>query len=72
MNYEEAIDHSFKVRWKTSTCSAGEKCWCRIIEPEEPIMFDGDEELYIAGSGSMPREYAEYIVELHNKSLQDG
>lgn len=37
MNYKEAIEYSLKVKWKTTTCSSGEKCWCRIIEPEQEI-----------------------------------
>lgn len=78
MTHEEATAKSMTVRWKTSTCLSGEECWCRIIEPEEPIFYtattlpDGDdEELYIAGSGCVPTEYAEHIVKLHNQSLGD-
>jgi len=69
MNYEEATEHSLKVRWKTETCSSGKKCWCRIISPEEELTDDQGNEIYIAGSGSVPKIYAEHIVKLHNESL---
>lgn len=71
MNYKEAIEYSMTVKWKTTTCSGGEKCWCRIIEPENEIKDDEGNEIYIAGSGRVPTQYAEHIVELHNASLND-
>ncbi len=76
MTYEEAQEHSLTVRWKSTTCSSGEECWCRILTTEEPIMYDSHhggsgEELYIAASGCIPTIYAERIVELHNKALDD-
>ena len=37
MNYKEAIEYSLTVKWKTTPCSSGEECWCRIIEPEQEI-----------------------------------
>ena len=55
MTYEEAQKESLKVKWKASPCQQGEECWCRIIEPVEPIMYDGDEEYYIVGSASIPK-----------------
>lgn len=69
MTYEQAQKEALKVKWKATQCHQGEKCWCRIIEPAEPILYDGDEEYYIVGSGSIPQLEAEYLVELHNKSL---
>ena len=69
MTYEEAQKESLKVKWKSSPCQQGEECWCRIIEPVEPIMYDGDEEYYIVGSASIPKLEAEHLVELHNNSL---
>jgi hypothetical protein len=69
MNYEEATEHSLKVRWKTETCSSGKKCWCRIISPEEYLTDDKGNEIYIAGSGCVPKKHAEHIVKLHNDSL---
>ena len=31
--------NKYKVKWKVSPCFSGEDCWCRIIEPEEPITY---------------------------------
>jgi hypothetical protein len=69
MTYEDAQKEALKVKWKATPCLQGEECWCRIIEPVEPILYDGDEEYYIAGSGSIPKLEAEYLVELHNRKL---
>lgn len=75
MTYEEAQAHSLTVRWKLETCGQGDACWCRILTPEEPILYDdghgGTDELYIAASGCVPTIYAEHIVKLHNDSLDD-
>lgn len=70
MNYRETMEHSLKVRWKTRVCNSGEDCWCRIIEPETILLDEDGDEVYIAGSGSVDKVHAEYIVELHNKSLE--
>ena len=69
MNYKEAIELSLKTKWKLSNCQEGEKCWCRVIEPETEISDQDGNEIYIAGSGSISKEHAEHIVYLHNKSL---
>jgi len=69
MTYEQAQQKSLTVKWKASPCNQGEECWCRIIEPVEPILYDGNEEYYIVASGSIPKLEAEYLVELHNRSL---
>ena len=69
MNYEQAQKESLKVKWKAVPCHQGEECWCRIIEPIEPIIYDENEEYYIVASGSIPKLEAEYLVKLHNKSL---
>lgn len=73
MNYKEAEKKAFKVKWKTEICSSGKKCWCRIIAPAKPIFINyGEikEEFYILSSGSLSKEFAEYFVKLHNKSLK--
>ena len=73
MTYQEAIEKSFTVKWKTGTCSQGEKCWCRTVEPLEPILFeDGDTltEYYVVRSGEMLKETAEHFVKLHNETLK--
>lgn len=78
MNYEEAQNKAFKVEWIAKECSSKD-CWCRMLFPKEPIIYNHkinnhigmDEEFYIVGSGSINKEFAEYIVDLHNKSLKN-
>lgn len=72
MNYQEAKQHSLTVKWKTTPCQVGESCWCCIVEPEQEIKDDDGNEIYIVGSGSISKEYAEHIVKLHNDSLNGG
>lgn len=69
MTYEEAIKLSLTVKWKTSTCPSGDACWCRVIEPVEKIEDKDGNEIYIVGAGSILKEYANYIVDLHNNSI---
>ena len=72
MTYQEAIDKSFTIKWKVGTCSQGEQCWCRTIEPIEQILYiDGDiEDSYsIVRRGEMLKETAEYFVKLHNETF---
>lgn len=72
MNFEEATDLSLKVRWKTTVCGSGEDCWCRLIVPENPIKYEyngTEDEIYIVGSGALPKAYAEHIVKLHNAQV---
>ena len=71
MTYKESIKHSLTVRWKTETCTSGEKCWCRIISPETEILDNDGNEIYIAGSGVLDRIYAEYIVKIHNEHINN-
>lgn len=56
--------------WKTETCPQGEKCWCRMIVPVEPVLDGEDDEMRIVGSGALHKVYAEYIVDLHNQKFQ--
>jgi len=70
MTYEEAQQKALTVEWITSICNQGESCWCRVIEPKEPIIWgQNNEEYYIVSSGSIPQLEAEHLVELHNKNL---
>lgn len=73
LTYTEAQEKALSVRWKSTPCFEGEKCWCRLVSPEEPIPYEdaqGDSEFdYIIGSGSVSKIFAEHIVDLHNKSL---
>jgi len=79
-NYDEAHRYSLTIPWKLELCNTGESCWCRVIAPSEPIKFkekisnwikeditrDFD---YIIPDGSIDRETAEYVLELHNRSV---
>lgn len=73
MNYEEAIRKSLKVEWKVGFCPQGDKCWCRTIEPIEPITFinqnNEEDEFYILPIGSLNKETVEHLVKLHNNKL---
>jgi len=65
---DEASELALQVKWKTSSCG-NDTCWCRIIEPDEPILYgENNEEFYIIGSGAVDKEFAEYFVFLHNES----
>lgn len=69
MTYDEALAYSLTIPWQVTPCNHGEKCWCRIIEPVEEIKDKDDNDIYIAASGAIPKEYAEYLVNLHNQRL---
>ena len=58
-------------RWKVEECDTKD-CWCAIITTEEPVFWEQspEEEAYISPSGSIPKEVAEHIVELHNEELK--
>lgn len=76
-SYEEAHRYSLTVPWKLALCNSGENCWCRIILPTEKILYKNkvgetervDEFEYIIPDGSIDKETAEYVVELHNRSV---
>lgn len=69
MTYQESLEKTLNVRWKTEICTSGPECWCRLIVPEDEISDSEDNEIYIAGSAAMPKIFAEHIVKLHNESL---
>ena len=72
MTYQEAIEKAFTVKWKLGTCEQGERCWCRTIEPVEPIMYQDHEDIepyFIVKSGQMRKDVANYFVELHNRNI---
>jgi hypothetical protein len=66
--------------WKAVTCSQGESCWCRIIKTVEPIEYqvnksEEDEIRFyliseVVPMGAIDSEFAEYVVKLHNESLE--
>ena len=75
-SYDEAHKYSLTVPWKLETCNVGESCWCRIILPTEKIFYTNhskDEKAqefeWIIPDGSIDKETAEYIVDLHNRSV---
>lgn len=55
-----------RKRWAVGTCHLGEKCWCRIIDTEDP-----NDEDYVIGAAALNKEVAEYIVKLHNAYLDE-
>lgn len=69
MTYDEATAYSLTVEWKTMECTTP-GCWCRIITPKKEIQDKDGHEIYIAGSGCIPKKYAAHIVKLHNASLK--
>lgn len=77
-SYDEAHKYSLTIPWKLTTCNTGESCWCRIILPTEKILYKnkvGDTEAvvefdYIIPDGSIDKETAEYVVNLHNYNIE--
>ena len=74
MTYQEAIQKSLTVKWKVGTCDEGERCWCRTIVCEQPIMFkeseeDDEDEYWVVAPGDLNKETVEHIVKLHNESI---
>ena len=73
MNFEQAREFSFLVKWKATECFSGPDCWCRIILPVEPILYnhpespDVEREYVVVDAGALDQQTAEYIVKLHNK-----
>ena len=76
MNFDQAKEFSFLVKWKTMECFSGPDCWCRIIVPVEPILYSHEEspdvehEYIIVDAGALDQETAEYFVDLHNSCLE--
>lgn len=79
MNFKEAIEYSLTVPWKVQECFSGPECWCRMIVPIEPIPCDyvnsdgsvlNDTLDEIVGAIAIDKITAEYIVNLHNRSLE--
>lgn len=74
MNFEQARELSFLVKWKVAECFSGPQCWCRRIVPVEPIVHtynessEYEEEYEVVGDASIDQKTAEYIVRLHNEN----
>jgi hypothetical protein len=80
-NYDEAHKYSLTIPWKIELCNTGETCWCRVIVPSEPIKFKEKISNWIKEDitrdfdciipdGSVDKETAEYIVDLHNDEVE--
>ena len=76
-SYDKAHKYSLTIPWKLALCNTGETCWCRIILPTEKILYknqpDGEkvqEFEWIIPDGSIDKETAEYVVNLHNSCIK--
>jgi len=76
-SYDEAHKYSLTIPWKLALCNSGETCWCRIILPTEKILYTNhskDEKAqefeWIIPDGSIDKETAEYVVNLHNNNIE--
>ena len=77
MNFEQAREYSFLVPWKVDECFSGPECWCRIIVPIEPIYYTNPEsdnryEYSVVDAGALDQETAEYMVKLHNNTIEQN
>jgi hypothetical protein len=80
MTYKQAKQELYRRPWKAVTCSQGESCWCRIIKTVEPIEYqvnasEEDEIKFdliseIVSMGAIDKDFAEYVVTLHNNFLE--
>lgn len=76
MNYDQAKELSFLVKWKVTECFSGPQCWCGRIVPVDPILYnytessDYEEEYEIVGDAAIDQKTAEYIVRLHNEDYE--
>jgi hypothetical protein len=73
--FEQALQKSLTVPWEIDFCKEGEECWCRIIRPTEKIEYFRDSEKLsildcVVDYGSIDKETAGYIVDIHNKFLK--
>lgn len=82
MNFDQAREYSFLVKWKVAECFSGPQCWCRRIVPAEAILYNDEyenfgkilvstetEEYEIISDAAIDQKTAEYIVKLHNEHL---
>lgn len=64
MTYTEFFEIAKTRPWKTIECETGKECWCRMITTDPPV-----DDHFVATWGSIDKDTAEYIVELHNQRL---
>ena len=81
MNFKQATELSFLVKWKVAECFSGSSCWCRRVVPVDPILYNDEyenfgkilvsteaEEYEIIPDAAIDQKTAEYIVKLHNEN----
>lgn len=60
----------FVKKWYICECHVGADCWCRAISTKE-----NDKHFYrtnvVVGPGYLHKEIAEYLVELHNRTVKE-
>lgn len=71
MTYSEFFEIAKDKPWKAIPCHSGTECWCRIITVEDFERPD-NEDSHISSWGSISKEFAEYLVELHNQTLESN
>lgn len=57
-----------EAKWKTEFCNVGETCWCRLIVPVDHLNKDE----YVIPDGSVQKEIAEHICDVHNRWLEEN
>ena len=68
VDYNERLKKLLNSKWYVQPCFTGESCWCRVITTD---VNDDSNDTCVVPSGSINKEIAEYIVALHNKSLEE-
>ena len=68
---EQIQKEAILLPWKVEDCFSGKECWCAVITTDPPIYYDDEQtdRYYILTAAAMDRDIAEYIVNLHNKTL---
>jgi len=62
------MKNTITKRWATKECFSID-CWCEAIVVEETL--NDEEPHYVVSYGSVSKEEARHIVEIHNKSLNN-
>lgn len=66
MTHKQAQTRLLTIPWKVQECTITD-CWCALIVPEELLTDDEGNDLYVAASGTIPKEIAKHIVKIHNE-----
>lgn len=61
------MNDNINKKWYVTECFSGESCWCRTIvtDPSSDELED-----CIVPSGSIGKDVAQHIVELHNIKIK--